>query len=124
MLGAMARHHVLSLIPHMVGAMVIGGLVLLFALFALTQCSNHEGLRTLATAVLLVLAFQVVLGLMTYMSGAASEGQPAVSLWALFTAAAHVACGGVLLVFCSFLAFQIRRYVLPKPAAIEVETAS
>jgi heme A synthase len=124
MLGAMARHHILSLIPHMVGAMVIGGLVLLFALFTLTQCPNHQGLRTLATTVLLALAAQVVLGVMTYVGGAASEGQSTASLWAVFTAAAHVACGGILLVFCSLLAFQIRRYVLPKPAAIEVETAS
>lgn len=124
MLGAMYRHHLLSLIPHIVGALVVGGVVLLFALFTLTQCPNHEGLRGLATAVLLVLAFQVVLGLMTYMSGAASEGQSAASLWAVFMAAAHVAVGGVLLVFCCLLGLQIRRCVLPKLAATGVEAAS
>jgi heme A synthase len=124
MLGAMYRHHFLSLIPHMVGAMVVGGLVLLFALFTLTQCPNHEGLRTLATAVLLVLAAQVVLGVMTYMGGAASEGQSTASLWAVLVAAAHVAVGGVLLVFCSLLALQIRRCVLPKLAATGVEASS
>lgn len=123
-LGAMARHHILGLIPHMVGAMIVGGLVLLFALFTLTQCPNHEGLRVLATAVLLVLAGQVVLGLMTYMGGAASEGQATASLWAVGMAAAHVAGGGVLLVFSSLLALQIRRCVLPKLAATGVEAAS
>lgn len=124
MLGAMYRHHVLSLIPHMVGAMIVGGLVLLFALFTLTQCPNHEGLRTLAITVLLVLACQVVLGVMTYVGGAASEGQSTASLWAVLTAAAHVAGGGVLLVFCSLLALQIRRCVLPKLAATGVEAVS
>lgn len=124
LLGAMYRHHILGLIPHIVGAMVIGGLVLLFALFTLTQCPNHEGLRGLATAVLLVLACQVGLGVMTYMSGAANEGQSAASLWEVFTAAAHGAIGGVLLVFCSLLALQIRRCVLPKLAATGVEAAS
>lgn len=124
LLGAMYRHHILSLIPHIVGAMIVGGLVLLFALFTLTQCPNHEGLRGLATAVLLVLACQVVLGLMTYMGGAASEGQSTASLWAVLMAAAHIAGGGVLLVFCSLLALQIRRSVLPKLAATEVEAAS
>jgi len=123
-LGALARHHILGLIPHMVGAMIVGGLVLLFALFTLTQCPNHEGLRVLATAVLLVLAGQVVLGLMTYMGGAASEGQATASLWAVGMAAAHVAGGGVLLVFSSLLALQIRRCVLPKLAATGVEAAS
>ena len=124
MLGAMARHHVLSLIPHMVGAMIVGGLVLLFGLFTLTQCPNHEGLRVLATAVLLVLACQVILGVMTYMGGAARYGQAAASLWAVGMAAAHVAGGGVLLVFSSLLALQIRRCVLPKLAATGVEAAS
>jgi heme A synthase len=123
-LGAMYRHHILGLIPHMVGAMIVGGLVLLFGLFTLTQCPNHEGLRVLATAVLLVLACQVVLGLMTYMGGAASEGQATASLWAVAMAAAHVAGGGVLLVFSSLLAIQIRRCVLPKLAAAGVEAAS
>jgi heme A synthase len=116
MLGALYRHHIVGLIPHIVGAMIVGVLVLLFSLFTLTQFPTHDALRNLATAVLLVLVCQLVLGVITYISGAANEDQGPPTLWAALVTAGHVAGGGVLLVFCSLLAVQVRRCVMPKLA--------
>jgi heme A synthase len=121
-LGALYRHHVIGLVPHIAGAMFFGGAVLLFALFGFTQFPQHSSLRALSIWVLLTLAVQIALGVTTYAIGAANEGQAVPSLASSLIVATHVAVAGVLLVSCSLLAAQVRRCVLPKlahPARVE-----
>jgi heme A synthase len=122
MLGALYRHHILGLVPHVVSAMIVTGIVLMFGLFTLTQVPKHEVVRTLATAVLLAMFVQLMLGFITYMSGAGD--QATAPRWTALVTAGHVAGGGVLFGFCSILAIQVRRCVLPKLAPVtSVEAA-
>lgn len=117
-LGALYRHHIIGLIPHIVGAMLVTGIVLLLALFVLTQCPKHEEMKQLATAVLLVIFVQVMLGVFTYISGMSASENAVPGSAAAAIIAGHVAAGGILLVFSTLLGIQVRRYVLPKLAPL------
>jgi cytochrome c oxidase assembly protein subunit 15 len=119
MLGSFYRHHILGLIPHIVGAMLVAILLLMFALFVLTQFPKHEPLRRTATGVLIAMFVQVMLGVITYMSGSSVVEQSSVDPLSAAIVAAHVTTGSILLVLSCLLAVQVRRFVLPKfaPAA-------
>jgi cytochrome c oxidase assembly protein subunit 15 len=117
-LGALYRHHIIGLIPHIAGAMLVTGIVLLLALFVLTQCPKHEEMKQLATAVLLVMFVQVMLGVFTYISGMSASENAVPGPAAAAIIAGHVAAGGILLVFSTLLGIQVRRYVLPKLAPL------
>jgi cytochrome c oxidase assembly protein subunit 15 len=124
-LGALYRHHIIGLIPHIVGAMLVSGIVLLLALFVLTQCPKHEEMKQLATAVLLVMFVQVMLGVFTYISGMSTSENAVPGPVAAGIIAGHVAAGGILLVFSTLLGIQVRRYVLPKLAPLtDMQAAS
>jgi heme A synthase len=107
------------------GTMLVGGAVLLFSLFVLTQCPKHDELKRLATAVLFALFGQVVLGVSTYMSGMSANEDTAPGPIAAAIIAGHVTVGGILLAFCTLLGIQVRRWVVPKLAPVtDMQAAS
>ena len=58
--------------PHVLGAIVIGTLLLIFAVFVLVQFPKHNALRHSAWAVVLTLV-QVLLGLVAYLARLSSH---------------------------------------------------
>jgi cytochrome c oxidase assembly protein subunit 15 len=118
LLGALYRHRVTGVIPHILGAMFVTGIVLLFSLFVLTQFPKHEPLKRAAMIVLLTVFVQVMLGVFTYMSRLAGGDELARGLAETLVTVAHVATGGVLFVCSILLGIQIRRHVLPKSTSM------
>jgi cytochrome c oxidase assembly protein subunit 15 len=114
LLGALFRHHVWSVVPHILGAMFVSGVVLLFGLFVLTQFPDHEALRKGALAILMTMLVQVLLGVFTYVSGSAASESTVPGLLAATVIVAHVVTGGILFVSSLVLAMQVRRHVLPR----------
>lgn len=117
-LGALYRHRITGVLPHILGAMFVTGVVLLFGMFVLTQFPKHEKLKQAAVAVLLTVFVQVMLGVFTYMSRLAGGDELAPGLAETLVTVAHVATGAVLFACSILLGIQIRRHVSPKSALI------
>jgi heme a synthase len=112
-LGAGFRHGALSVMPHILGAMVVIAYVLLIAAFVLHQFPTHRSLRPAAIALLVVGFAQVFLGIMALVERMMTNPDPT-DLW-IFTVA-HVAVGAMTLAASIALSILIRRHVRPQPA--------
>ena len=110
-LGAAYRHAALDLLPHVVGAIVVAGFVLLVSVFVLTQYGGHKALATAAKALMVITMLQVVLGIAAYLSRISNIGsvQPTPAM-VVFTVL-HVAVGALTMAASVVLAIQILRNV-------------
>lgn len=124
LLGALFRHHVWSVVPHIISAMFVSGVVLLFGLFVVSQFPKHDALRKTAMATLTVMFVQVILGVFTYVSGSGAAGDAVPDLLPATVIVAHVVTGGILFVLSLMLGMQVRRHVLPKLVPAETMQAA
>ncbi len=110
-LGAAYRHKVVELIPHVVGALVVTGVVLITAMFVLTQFGSHSILKKSAQMLAVVTFVQVFLGIAAYMSRITyvETAQPD-PVMVLFTVL-HVAVGALTMAASVALAIQVLRNV-------------
>jgi cytochrome c oxidase assembly protein subunit 15 len=113
-MGAAFRHSGMRLLPHIVGACVVFGMVNWLVMVTLKR---HRATPQLAfpAAVLLALLFvQITLGLASYITRVLWSQAAAVPLASMVIATvAHVACGALLLATSVILAIQIHRHALP-----------
>jgi cytochrome c oxidase assembly protein subunit 15 len=110
-LGAAYRHKALGLVPHVVGAMAVTGLVLLASILVLLQFPRHRDLKQAAVALMSVTFLQVFLGIAAYMSRISTVDavQPMpIMVW--FTVL-HVAVGALVMAASVVLAIQVQRNV-------------
>ena len=107
-LGAAFRHRALSLLPHILGALVVTLAILLVGMFVMQQFARHAPLRQAATALLTITFAQVLLGVAAYYTRLRAEQIP---LAMVLTTVAHVATGGLTLASTIVLSIQIRRNV-------------
>ena len=102
-LGAAARHNVMSIVPHMVGAGVATLAVMVVCLRALMNQMDDAPIRRSAIAMLGFTFFQIFLGMGSYIARIANANEPQpMPLMVGFTVA-HVAVGS--LAFGSAVAF-------------------
>jgi cytochrome c oxidase assembly protein subunit 15 len=113
-LGAGFRHKALTVMPHIVGAMVVTLVVLTVGVFVLQQFPEHPMLRPAALALMGITFVQVFLGLSAYLVRMRDAGQ---TLGMLFSTVTHVATGALTLAASIVLAIQIRRNVRAHEAA-------
>lgn len=93
-LGALYRHKVLGVLPHMAGAMLAAGLLLVLAVMALQRYPDPSALRTASTAVLAIVLTQVSLGIAAFVMRLLDfDASPAFTA----VATAHVTVGSVTL---------------------------
>jgi heme A synthase len=110
-LGAAFRQKVLTLLPHVLGAMFVALAILLESIFVLQQFPTHRVLRPAAKTLLGVAFGQVFLGLTALiMKSMADDTAAAV----VITVAAHVTGGAVTLATTIVLSILIRRNVQPR----------
>lgn len=110
-LGAATRHHALSVIPHVAGALVVSALVLWVAIRVLVRHFAHRALRRSALALLSLALCQVFLGIGAYISRVATADAPQpLPVMVVFTVA-HVAAGAMTLAASVVLAIQVHRNV-------------
>lgn len=109
--GAGFRHSAVSVLPHLLGAMVVALFIMIVGAFVSTQFPKHKSLRPMAVAFMTITGIQLFLGmtafLMRLMNMAGTKAFLAISV-------AHVATGSLLLVVSVMLALEIRRCVLPR----------
>ena len=112
-LGAGFRHHVINILPHVAGAVLVGGFVMYAASAVMTQYPEHKALHRASIALLGVTTFQVFLGIAAYGSRLASAGSLTPPTSTIWYTVLHVAVGGLTLATSILWAIQIRRNVTP-----------
>lgn len=122
LLGSLYRRRITGAVPHIVSALFVAGVVILFSMFVLTQFPAHETLKRAAIATLLIVFVQVMLGVFTYMIRLPATDERSSGPLTVFTTVAHVSVGGVLFVASILFGLEIRRNVLPKAASIRQES--
>lgn len=107
-LGAAFRHGAMTVMAHVIGAMVVTPAVLIVCAFVLHQFPEHRALRPAAVALLAVTLAQVLLGLGAYLARSNAERHPLIMV---IVTVAHVATGALTLASSIVLAIQVRRNV-------------
>jgi cytochrome c oxidase assembly protein subunit 15 len=122
-LGAGFRHSGIKLLPHLISAAVVTGLLLWTITRALTHYANVSSVRRLATTLLALLVVQLSLGFAAYLTrvqwGKAAV-QPELSM--VISTVSHVAVGALVLATSVLLALEVRRSL--RPAAQEAHASS
>jgi cytochrome c oxidase assembly protein subunit 15 len=119
-LGAAFRHKALGLMPHVIGAILIGAAVMMIAVFVLTQFPKHESLRKAATAVLVVTGVQIMMGIAAYM---ARLNESTNHNWMIASTVIHVALGGLTLATTVLQMLEVLHHVR-RPAEIHATEAA
>jgi cytochrome c oxidase assembly protein subunit 15 len=110
-LGAAYRHKIVGLVPHVIGALLVSGIVFVVALMALQQFPKHAALKRAGIAVVTVTMVQVFLGIAAYMSRIyTTESLQPQAIMVLFTVL-HVAVGALTLATGVVFAIQTYRNV-------------
>jgi cytochrome c oxidase assembly protein subunit 15 len=110
-LGASARHQAVGILPHVIGALVLTGMVLWVTVRVLMRHPGHRELQRSALLLLWLTFVQVFLGIAAYMSRLATADAPQpMPLMVGFTVA-HVAVGALTLAGSVVLAIQVFRHV-------------
>jgi heme A synthase len=104
-LGASYRHKVLGVMPHMAGAMLVAGLLLVVCTLVLQRFPEASPLRTAAGALLGIVLLQVSLGIAIFILRVLDlDAAPAF----LPAAAAHITVGSLTLAATTALAIRYR----------------
>lgn len=98
-LGAAYRHKAAGLMPHVIGALLISFLLLLFATFVYTQAAGHPILRRAAVVAASLVGLQIVLGVLAF----------ALPSWALL----HVGTGAMTFGATAALSMHVLKSVHP-----------
>lgn len=119
-LGAGFRHGVLSVIPHIIGAMVVTLAIMMVGVFVLQQFPQHRALRGAARALLTILIVQLALGVLAFVMRLQAAELP---VWMVISTVAHVAVGAITLASSIVLSIEIRRNVRPARKTAEAPQA-
>jgi cytochrome c oxidase assembly protein subunit 15 len=123
-LGAAFRHYGMKLLPHLIGACVVTGVVCWAVVRVLSRYGNVDHLRTPAQLLLALLMIQLGLGFCAYLTRMA-WGHNAVQPWQIMVVStvAHVAWGALVLAVSAVLAIQSRRMILAHATASAIQRA-
>jgi cytochrome c oxidase assembly protein subunit 15 len=112
--GAAFRHSGIRLLPHLIGAAVVFGMVNWLAVTTLRRHRATPQLARPAAVLLTLLAIQITLGLASYVTRVLwSRGVSAPLSSMVAATVAHVACGALLLATSVILTIQIHRHLAP-----------
>lgn len=117
-LGAAYRHGLMDIIPHIVGASVVTGLVLYLSVSLLMQYGFHRGLRRAGLALTIVTFVQVFLGIAAYISRISTMDSVYPMAVMVFFTVLHVGAGALTMASSVLASIQIMRNV--RPSAVEV----
>ena len=109
-LGACFRHKTMGLTWHIIGAMVVALVILIFGMFVNQQFPAHRALRPYANAMLAVAMTQVLLGVAAITTLMLAP-ENTVTSGIVASTVAHVTVGALTLATAMTLALQIHRNV-------------
>jgi len=110
-LGAGFRHGALSVMPHLVGAMVVIIVLLMMGAFVMQQFPTHRTLRPAGIALMTIGFVQVALGITALVLRMTT---PQEATGTVIVTVAHVAVGAMTLASSIALSILIRRNVRPQ----------
>ena len=113
-LGAGFRHGVISVIPHIAGALLVTGIIMYVAIAVLVQYPRHRTLKNASIALLGITTAQVLLGVAAYISRLATSNSLTPVTATVWITVIHVVVGGLTMAASVILAIQIRRNVVPE----------
>jgi hypothetical protein len=111
--GAAFRHNLVSVMPHLLGALVVALFIMIVGAFVLNQFPKHPSLRPMAVALMVITGIQVFLGMTAFIMRLMVT-ESAASTAYLVISVAHVGTGSLALAASVLLAIEIRRNVLPR----------
>jgi hypothetical protein len=118
--GAAFRHSGMSILPHLVNAVLTTGILIWTAIRVLSRYGHVRQLRVPATGLIHLLIFQLALGFASYVTRVIwgkDAVQPLPSM--VITTVAHVAVGALLLATTFVLEEQVRRHVVPQSVSLK-----
>ncbi|MGE5569036.1 MAG: COX15/CtaA family protein [Rhodospirillales bacterium] len=124
-LGAGARHQAFSVIPHVVGAMVVAGIIFMAAIPVISQHGSHPALGRSARALLGITLVQIFLGIAAYLSRIITSEAVKPTQAMVFWTVLHLAVGALTMAAGTIFAIQVFRHVrrtAAEPAAQSVTT--
>jgi cytochrome c oxidase assembly protein subunit 15 len=110
-LGAAARHQAIGIIPHVIGAMVVVGVLFMAGIAVLSQHGSHPALGPSARTLLIVAFVQVFLGIAAYMSRIITSEAVQPMPVMVFLTVLHVGVGALTMASSVVLALQVFRHV-------------
>jgi cytochrome c oxidase assembly protein subunit 15 len=120
-LGAGFRHGALSVMPHVIGAMVVILVLLMMGAFVLQQFPTHRTLKPAGIALMVIGFTQVFLGIMALVARMIASTDPTQMV---IVTVAHVAVGAMTLAASITLSILIRRNVRPQREESPEEAAA
>jgi cytochrome c oxidase assembly protein subunit 15 len=120
-LGAGFRHGALSVMPHIIGAMVVILVLLMMGAFVLQQFPTHRTLKPAGIALMVIGFTQVFLGIMALVARMIASTDPTQMV---IVTVAHVAVGAMTLAASITLSILIRRNVRPQREESQEEAAA
>lgn len=128
-LGAAFRHKAAGVIPHIIGAMVVAGAILYFAISLLAQFPKHGPINRASFAMIGIVSLQLLLGIAAYMARAEATESRLISPDLVLATVAHTAVGAVALASTIYTAALVLFHVKPEisrdssPAGVSTTTA-
>lgn len=120
-LGAAYRHKVMSVLPHVFGAIFVAGLLLYACLVVYEQYGKHAGLVRSARYLLWITIAQVTLGVVALLARLVSAHSAHPENWMVVFTTLHTATGALTLGAAVLFGIQVYRHVQPAYAAVPVE---
>jgi heme a synthase len=117
-LGAGHRHRAFGILPHVIGAIVIGAAILMFTVFVLVQFPKHDILRRSASFLAWITLVQLLLGVMAYFARVNSLDSLAPEAAMVWSTVTHVGFGALTMGATVILAIQVLRHVRPRSTGI------
>ena len=125
LLGAAFRHSGMSILPHLVNAVLTSGIIAWTSVRVLSRYGQIPELRRPAAALIALLLIQLGFGFAAYLTRVVwgkNAVQPLPSM--VSTTVAHVAIGALLLATSFVLEEQVRRHLLKYTAAVTEPSAA
>jgi cytochrome c oxidase assembly protein subunit 15 len=110
-LGAAYRHRALSVLPHIVGALVVAAFILMVAIFLMAQFGSHRALKRAAVWIISITSVQVLLGIAAYMARASTIDAVVPVTSTVYWTIAHVAMGAITMAASVVLCIEVLRNV-------------
>jgi heme A synthase len=107
-LGAAYRHQAMSVLWHLLGAMIVSLMILIVSAFAMQQFPTHRSLKPAAVTLISLTGAQVFLGLTVYTLRLETT---ATTLPVMIAVLTHIATGSLTFAASVVLGIQIRRNV-------------
>jgi heme A synthase len=106
--GALYRHQITGIMPHMLGAMIVALLALVVSAIVLQNFTESRDLKAPATLLIALVLVQVLLGITVFIMLLLNVSNTPAFVW---IATSHVSVGTLVLAASVFMAIRIRRTI-------------